>query len=192
MSNPFDLFNEWFAEAENGGQIEPNAMVLSTLREGQRPTSRVVLLKHIEDQTLYFFTNYNSDKSKTLTAHKWASFNFHWRLPLHRQIRMEGEVFMASEKISDDYFSTRPRGSQIGAWASPQSQQIENRQELEKRVAEYEKQFNGRDVPRPQYWGGFGLKADRIEFWQEGESRLHTRCLFVLNDGAWNQSLLAP
>lgn len=191
--SPISLFQQWYAEAEKAQQIEPNAMVLSTIRSDQRPTSRLVLLKHIQDETFYFFTNYNSQKSKALFEHRFASYNFHWRLPLHRQVRMEGEVFKASAEISDMYFKTRPRGSQIGAWSSPQSQKIKNREELEKLVAQFEKQFEGRDVPRPEYWGGFGLKPDRIEFWQEGEFRLHTRREFVLTAShQWEESLLAP
>jgi pyridoxamine 5'-phosphate oxidase len=191
--SPIDLFQTWFNEAEKAQQIEPNAMVLSAIRADGRPTSRVVLLKHTQDDIFYFFTNYNSEKAKALLENPWACLNFHWRLPNHRQVRMEGSISKASAEISDMYFKTRPRGSQIGAWASPQSQKIRNREELEQRVAEYEKKFAGRDVPRPEYWGGFGLKPDRIEFWQEGEFRLHTRRLFVLNSEAkWEESLLAP
>jgi pyridoxamine 5'-phosphate oxidase len=191
--SPFSLFQTWYSEAEKAQQIEPNAMVLSTIRADGRPSSRVVLLKHTEDQTFYFFTNYNSEKSKALFENKWACLNFHWRNPFHRQIRMEGEIFKASSEISDMYFKTRPRGSQIGAWSSPQSQKIQNREELEQRVAEYEKKFAGRDVPRPEYWGGFGIKPDRFEFWQEGDFRLHTRRLFILNkSNQWEESLLAP
>ncbi len=177
--SPFSLFTEWYQAAEKGGQVEPNAFVLSSVQENGRPTSRVVLLKHTEDETYYFFTNYNSNKAKTLLANPFASFNFHWRSPLHRQVRIEGDILRASAKISDDYFNTRPRGSQIGAWSSPQSQKIESRSDLETRVQEFEKQFAGRDIPRPEYWGGFGLKPTRFEFWQEGEFRLHNRRLFV-------------
>lgn len=190
--SPFVLFQDWFTQAEKGGQIEPNALVLSCLSKKGGPTSRVVLLKHTEQDVYYFFTNYNSDKAQSLLAHPMACFNFHWRSPLHRQIRIEGNIIKASPEISDMYFKTRPRGSQIGAWASPQSQKIQNREELEKRVAEFEKQFQGRDVPRPEYWGGFGLKPQRFEFWQEGEFRLHTRRLFVLENEKWQESLLAP
>ncbi len=190
--SPISLFQDWYSQAEKAGQVEPNAFVLSTIRADDRPTSRVVLLKHTEDNTFYFFTNYNSDKSKALLQCRFASYNFHWRLPFHRQVRMEGEVFKASDAISDMYFKTRPRGSQIGAWSSPQSQPIQNREELEQKVADIENKFKGKDVPRPEFWGGFGLKPDRIEFWQEGEFRLHTRRLFVLKKGQWQETLLAP
>jgi pyridoxamine 5'-phosphate oxidase len=191
--SPFELFDQWYSEAENGGQIEPNALVLSSVKDDGRPSSRVVLLKHIENHVYYFFTNYNSDKAKALIANPFATYNFHWRSPLHRQVRIEGDVIRASREISDNYFKTRPRGSQIGAWSSPQSQPIENRSDLESRVKEFEKQFEGRDVPRPEYWGGFGLKPTRFEFWQEGQSRLHMRRLFVFDStGKWNESLLAP
>lgn len=191
--NPLKLFEEWFSEAEKGGQIEPNSFVVSSIRADGTPSSRVVLLKQIEDGALYFFTNYNSEKAKSLLKNPKTCFNFHWRNPLHRQVRAEGEVFKASHLISDTYFKSRPRGSQIGAWASPQSQPIHDRADLEKRVRDFEKQFLGRDVPRPEYWGGFGLKPNRWEFWQEGESRLHSRRLFVLNsEQQWEESLLAP
>jgi pyridoxamine 5'-phosphate oxidase len=190
--SPFVLFQDWYTQAEKSGQIEPNAFVLSSLSKNGGPTSRVVLLKHTEQDVYYFFTNYNSNKAQSLSAQTAACFNFHWRSPFHRQIRIEGNIIKASPEISDRYFKTRPRGSQIGAWASPQSQKIQNREELEKRVAEFEKQFQGRDVPRPEYWGGFGLKPQRFEFWQEGEFRLHTRRLFVLENDKWQESLLAP
>ncbi len=190
---PFELFEKWYGEAESGGENEPYTMVVSSVQENGRPSSRVVYLKQTVDQTYYFFTNYNSEKSKAFAANPFASYNFHWRKPQHRQVRIEGDIVRASREISDAYFNTRPRGSQIGAWSSPQSQKIENRSELEKRVKEFEKQFLGRDVPRPEYWGGFGLKPTRFEFWQEGEFRLHTRRLFVLDaTGKWSESLLAP
>jgi pyridoxamine 5'-phosphate oxidase len=197
MMSPFDLFTEWYQTAEKGGQVEPNALVLSCVQESGRPSSRVVLLKHIEEQTFYFFTNYNSKKAQMLDAKPFASYNFHWRSPVHRQVRIEGEIVRASAKISDDYFRSRPRGSQIGAWASPQSQKIANRSDLEKRVSDFEKQFAGREIPRPEYWGGFGLKPTSFEFWEEGEFRLHSRRLFQRGDAggaftSWSESLLAP
>ncbi len=195
--SPFDLFSEWYQAAEKGGQVEPNAMVLSSVQENGRPTSRLVLLKHTEDQIYYFFTNLNSNKAKALVANPFASYNFHWRNPFHRQVRIEGDIVRATPEISDGYYKTRPRGSQIGAWASPQSQKIESRADLELRVKEFESQFAGRDIPRPEYWGGFGLKPTRFEFWQEGDFRLHTRRLFVPELSGplakqWNESLLAP
>lgn len=193
--SPFELFTQWYQEAEMGGQVEPNALVLSSVQETGRPSSRVVLLKHTQDQTYYFFTNYNSNKSKTLLLNPFASFNFHWRLPFHRQVRIEGDIVRASKEISDGYFKTRPRGSQIGAWASPQSQKIESRADLEARVQQFEKQFADREIPRPEYWGGFGLKPTKFEFWQEGEYRLHTRRLFEISpqsSAQWTESLIAP
>lgn len=192
MSSPFETFQLWLSEAEKDGQVEPIAMTLSTVNEKGAPTSRVVLLRKIQDDTFYFFTNYNSAKAKMLLDQKQACVNFHWRLPFHRQVRIEGAVAKASAQISDEYFYSRPRGSQIGAWASPQSQAIENRAELEARVEQYEKQFAGKDVPRPEYWGGFGLQPQMFEFWQEGESRLHTRQQFLKTDKGWQQKLLAP
>ncbi|MBY0385896.1 pyridoxal 5'-phosphate synthase, partial [bacterium] len=115
--SPFSLFQDWYAQAEKGGQIEPNAFVLSCLTKEGAPSSRVVLLKHTEQDVFYFFTNYNSNKAQSLLAKPVACFNFHWRSPLHRQVRIEGDIIKASSEISDMYFKTRPRGSQIGAWA---------------------------------------------------------------------------
>jgi pyridoxamine 5'-phosphate oxidase len=192
MISPFQLFEKWFVEAEEAQVVEPNAMVLSTLDSQNHPTSRVVLFKRIHEEVLYFFTNYNSDKSKQLQKNPYASVNFHWRNPLHRQVRIAGKVIKASAEISDEYFSTRERGSQIGAWASPQSQPIASRAELEKRVEDFEKQFAGRPVPRPDFWGGWGIIPSRFEFWEAGEFRLHTRTVYEKDGDNWKTQLLGP
>jgi len=191
-ANPFELFDQWFTEVKGTAEVDPISMVISTVTADGKPTSRVVFLKRIVNNVYYFFTNYNSDKSKALTAHPYASLNFHWRLPQHRQVRIEGAVIKASAEISDEYFSTRPRGSQIGAWASPQSQVIRHREELEDKVAAIEKSFENRDVPRPEFWGGWGIVPERMEFWQAGEFRLHQRRLFVKSGNRWTETLLAP
>jgi len=192
MSSPFAIFEQWFVAAEQAKVIEPNAMVLSTVDSQNRPSSRVVLFKRFHEEVLYFFTNYNSQKSQQLEKNPAVCVNFHWREPSHRQIRIEGKIVKASKQISDDYFATRARGSQLGAWASPQSQVIASREELEKRVAEIEKKFAGKDVPRPEFWGGWGMVPSRFEFWQEGESRLHSRMVYEKQGDEWKTSLLGP
>ena len=192
MSSPFAIFEQWFVAAEETKMIEPNAMVLSTVDSNNHPTSRLVLFKRFHEEVLYFFTNYNSIKSKHMEKNPHVSVNFHWREPAHRQIRIEGKVIKASKEISDEYFKTRARGSQIGAWASPQSQPIQNREELEKKVAEYEKKFAGKDVPRPDFWGGWGLVPTKFEFWEAGESRLHTRMVYEKQGDEWKSVLLGP
>lgn len=192
MKDPFKFFDEWYAEAEKAGVIEPNAMVLSTVDERHRPSARVVLLKKIHEGGFYFFTNYSSRKAKCLDMNPVASLTFHWRQPHGRQVRIEGDVRRASSQISDEYFSSRPRGSQIGAWASPQSQQITDRSELEKRVTLFEKQFENKSIPRPEFWGGYGIFPTLIEFWQEGEFRLHLRQQYIKTAAGWELKTLAP
>lgn len=192
MLQPFDMFNQWYKEAEDAGVIEPFAFVLSTVTPQGEPRSRVVLWRRFVDNVFYFFTNYTSDKGAELLETQKAAMNFHWRQPYHRQIRIQGAVKKASAEISNEYFSTRPRGSQIGAWSSPQSRAIAGRAELEALVAGFEERFKGQDVPRPEFWGGFGIEPHYIEFWQEGESRLHTRTVFVLDKGQWAQKTIAP
>lgn len=191
--NPFVIFNEWFMSAEKAGVLEPNAMVLSTIDKNKHPQSRVVLLKRSLDEVFYFFTNYNSEKAQELLQHPVASLNFHWRLPFHRQVRICGKVKQSSAEISDEYFSTRPRGSQIGAWSSPQSQKIQSSDDIKNLVASFDEKFKDRPVPRPEFWGGFGVTAESFEFWQEGEFRLHTRWRYQLQaDKTWKAELLAP
>lgn len=190
--NPFLVFNDWFNAAEKAGVTEPNAMVLSSLGADQMPASRVVLLKDVQDEVFYFFTNYNSTKSQEMLKNPRVAINFHWRLPFHRQIRIQGQVQKATAEISDEYFSTRPRGSQIGAWSSPQSQKITGRQQIEDIVKTFEKKFEGQTVPRPEFWGGFGITASSFEFWQEGEFRLHTRWKYTKSAQGWKSELLAP
>ena len=203
LIDPHEIFERWFDDAKGTALVEPNAMVLSTVDEQGKPSSRVVLLKRIENGVYYFFTNYDSRKSQAIAANPYAALNFHWRLPVHRQVRIEGPVVKASKEISEEYFRSRARGSQIGAWASPQSHKIENRKFLEERVKKIEERFQKQEGPLPENWGGFGVVPERFEFWQEGENRLHHRRLFVKaagkDDGAkdgsakaWREDLLAP
>ena len=189
---PFDIFNQWYNEAEKAGVVEPFAFVLSTVSPQGEPRSRVVLWRRLVKNVFYFFTNYSSDKGRELQEAQCAAMNFHWRHPYHRQVRIQGRVKKASAEISNEYFSTRPRGSQIGAWASPQSRPISGREELESLVSSFEDQFKGQEVPRPEFWGGFGIEPTYFEFWQEGESRLHTRLVFEQDQGHWVQKTIAP
>lgn len=192
MTDPLALFDQWYAEVKATPEVEPQSMVISTVDAQNKPHSRVVFLRRIVDGVYYFFTNYNSGKGQSLTERPYASLNFHWRAPEHRQVRIEGSVIKASKEISDEYFNGRPRGSQIGAWSSPQSQKIENRKELEDKIKMFEEKFAGKEIPRPEFWGGFGIIPERMEFWQAGDSRLHHRRLFVKKNNQWEESLLAP
>lgn len=191
--SPFDLFRNWFRRAEEAGEAEPNAMVLSTLR-GERPRSRVVLLKGVDRGGFWFFTNYGSAKARELEAAPQAALNFFWPV-VHRQVRIEGRVGRLAAEDSDAYFHSRPRGSQIGAWASPQSEVLASRTVLEERFRAFEAEF-GEDgeIPRPEGWGGFRLEADLFEFWQGQTSRLHDRIVYRAGSesGGWQRERLAP
>ncbi|MBY0315606.1 MAG: pyridoxamine 5'-phosphate oxidase [Bdellovibrionales bacterium] len=191
-ADPYLIFKEWMETAEKAGVIEPNAMVISTIDEQGQPDSRVVLLKRTIDGVFYFFTNYNSPKSRQLLKNPVAALNFHWRFPVSRQVRIKGTVMKASAEISDEYYSTRSRGSRIGAWSSPQSQPIENRKVLEDLVKSFEEKFADREIPRPEFWGGFGIRPTSIEFWEDGQYRLHTRWKYVKDGDTWKASMYAP
>jgi pyridoxamine 5'-phosphate oxidase len=177
MKDPFQQFAEWFHEAEAAVPVDPNAMVLSTVGPDGRPSSRVVLLKGFDHEGFVFYGNLESRKFRELQAHPWASLNFHWK-PLGKQVRIEGQVSRVTDQEADAYFATRPRGSQIGAWASKQSEPLPSRAELEAAVRQLETAHAGQDVPRPAHWSGFRLAPDRIEFWKAGEFRLHDREVF--------------
>ena len=191
-TDPYVIFKDWMDTAEKAGVIEPNAMVISTIDDQGHPDSRVVLLKRTIDGVFYFFTNYNSPKSQQLMKNPVAALNFHWRFPVSRQVRIKGTVMKASAEISDEYYSTRSCGSRIGAWSSPQSQPIENRKVLEDLVKSFEEKFADRDIPRPEFWGGFGIRPTSIEFWEDGQYRLHTRWKYVRDGQGWKASMFAP
>ncbi|HET6981752.1 MAG TPA: pyridoxamine 5'-phosphate oxidase [Myxococcaceae bacterium] len=193
MTDPFEQFAEWFREAEAAVPVDPNAMVLSTVGVKGRPSSRVVLLKGFDHDGFVFYGNLESRKFRELRAHPWAALNFHWK-PLERQVRIEGGVTQVSNQEADAYFATRPRGSQIGAWASRQSDPLPSRAVLEAAVKEVEERYAGKDVPRPPYWSGFRLAPDRIEFWKSGQFRLHDREVFRRNsaDAPWTVERLYP
>ena len=191
-ADPLLLLQSWVDDAIRVEALEPNAMTLSTVNEHGRPRARIVLLKGIVDGKLEFFTNYQSDKGIELEKNPACALTFFWP-EIERQIRVEGIALRLPATRSDEYFQSRPRGSQIGAWASPQSNAIANRQILEERFAQLEKKF-GPDapIPRPRQWGGFGVEPYVIEFWQGRANRLHDRICFTRKKDAWSAQWLAP
>jgi pyridoxamine 5'-phosphate oxidase len=190
-ADPIAQFQRWFDEAMKSEIPEPNAMTLATVGEGGRPSTRVVLIKGVDTRGFVWYTNYDSRKGRELAAHPFGALQFHW-VELERVVRIEGRVERVSDAESDAYFASRPLDSRIGAWASPQSEEISSRTVLVARAAEYGAKFL-LNPPRPPHWGGFRLAPDRVEFWQGRPSRLHDRILYTLNasDG-WKLSRLAP
>ncbi len=187
--DPLLLFNDWLDQAIAAGLPEPNAMTLATIDLDAMPSARVVLLKEVSKSGFVFYTNYDSDKGIELSKNPNASLVFLW-LELQRQVRVVGKVSKVDPETSDAYFAVRPRGSQIGAWVSPQSRPIPNREVLER---EYEAMLkDDKPLKRPPHWGGYRLIPDRVEFWQGRESRLHDRLLFVKHKGGWKIHRLAP
>ncbi len=190
-TDPFTLFDDWYAEAKAGEPNDPNAMALATADADGRPSVRMVLLKGHGPDGFTFYTNRGSDKAGQLKANMQAGLLFHWK-SLRRQIRIEGAVMLASDAESDAYFATRGRDSRLGAWASDQSRPLADRATFERRVEEAKARFEGGDVPRPPFWGGYTVIPDRIEFWQDRAHRLHERRLFARADDGWTEGLLYP
>jgi pyridoxamine 5'-phosphate oxidase len=192
LKNPFEQFQLWMDEAMKSEVLEPTAMHLSTVSKNGRPSGRIVLLKGIENQGFVFFTNYESHKGNELAQNPFACLTFFWA-ELERQVRIEGKVQKVSSENSDAYFQVRPRGSRIGAWASPQSRVISDRKILEDNVLNLENQFKEQEIiPRPQHWGGYVLIPDLLEFWQGRPSRLHDRIQYTLENNIWKIERLAP
>ena len=190
-NNPYELFSKWFDEACAANVLEPNAMCLSTC-VNNKPSARYVLLKGHDERGFVWYTNYNSRKSKEIEENPNAAITFWWG-DLERSIRIEGIVEKVSTDESDQYFQSRPRGSQIGAWSSNQSQIIENRDKLEEQERNIIKKFEGlKIIPRPQHWGGFRLVPSRIEFWKGRSSRLHDRVVFIKTNNKWQLERLQP
>lgn len=190
--DPIQQFQKWFQEAVVGNIIEPNAMSLATVSADGRPSIRIVLLKGVEEGKFLFYTNYQSKKGVQLEANPACALTFFWP-ELERQVRIEGSVERVSVEKSTDYFQSRPRGSQLGAWVSPQSSPVKDRSILEQRMQEMEKKFEGADtLPKPQQWGGYAVNPYLIEFWQGRPNRLHDRIEFVKTDSSWTMNRLAP
>lgn len=190
--DPVHFFNKWFHEAQQAQITEVNAMAIATVDEHNKPHARIVLLKDVDEQGFVFFTNYDSHKAHQLANNSTAALLFFWK-ELERQVRIEGIVEKVSEYESDTYFHSRPEGSRIGAWASPQSQQITDRKILELSYQKYTQQFANGHIPRPPHWGGYRVIPQNIEFWQGRSNRLHDRIFFTrLSGNSWGKSRLAP
>lgn len=191
-SDPILQFERWFNQALKADLPEPNAMTLATVGEDGQPSARVVLLKGLDQRGFTFFTNYHSRKGFELRTQPRAALVFFWP-ELERQVRVEGRVEQCSADEADSYFASRPRGSRLGAWASPQSEVIGGREVLERRLAEVRMQFRDDDVPRPEHWGGYRVVPERIEFWQGRPNRLHDRLRYRRDEsGRWIVERLAP
>ena len=191
--NPIELFRDWFLEAEeNTGVSEANAMAISTVEEDGCPRTRMVLLKAYTWEGFIFYTNYNSKKGKAIEKNNKACLHFFWP-SLERQIIIKAELEKVAENLSDGYFHSRPKGSQLGAVVSPQSSVIPGREYLENKLSELEKEYEGKEIPRPENWGGYIAKPYEIEFWQGRPNRLHDRIIYELQeDFDWKISRLAP
>ncbi len=192
LADPIAQFERWFADARRAEIHEPNAMTLATVGAGGQPSARVVLLKGVDRRGLTFFTNLTSRKSREIEANARAALVFWWG-PLARQVRFEGLLEATAEAEADAYFASRPRGSQIGAWASAQSSVLPSREALEAAARSYGERFAAGQVPRPEFWGGFRLLPVRVEFWQGQSDRLHDRLCYIKRaDGGWRIERLAP
>ncbi len=190
--NPIAQFEKWFQEAIKAEALEPNAMTLSTITETLKPSARIVLLKGVEENKFLFYTNYQSQKGKELDANPACALTFFWP-ELERQVRVQGICSRVSETVSETYFKSRPRTSQIGAWASPQSSLIKSRSLLDERAKEIETRFKDQPVlPKPHQWGGYVVEPLELEFWQGRPSRLHDRIVYYKTDNIWTIHRLAP
>ncbi len=191
LQSPIEQFRKWFDDALNAHVLEPNAMFLSTVSKN-KPHGRIVLLKGFDENGFVFYTNYRSNKGKEIEENSFASLTFFWG-DVERQVRIEGKIAKVSSQESDEYYHSRPRGSQIGAWVSEQSTVIESRKVLEDRLLAFEEKFkNTENIPRPEHWGGYRVVPNSIEFWQGRLNRLHDRLIFTKIDKNWKIERLSP
>ena len=191
LESPFDQFEKWFSEALKSKVDEPNAMSLATISPDGKPRTRIVLLKDFSKDGLIFYTNYESAKAKGMDVNKEVSVNFVWH-PLQRQINVQGFTEIVDRKVSELYFHSRPRGSQLGALVSPQSKVIPSRKVLEDRLEELDERYKDGDIPFPENWGGIRIIPTRFEFWQGRDNRLHDRFEYICKNNQWSTQRLAP
>ena len=189
--DPIVQFHRWFEKVIEADLHEPNAMILATATTEGKPSARIVLLKGYDERGFVFYTNYEGRKAKEIEANPRCALLFYWG-ELERQVRIEGRARRLSGEESDAYFASRPRGSRLGAWASEQSRPVEDRRILEERVRSLDAEYEGREIPRPPFWGGYRVEPDTIEFWQGRESRLHDRLVYLRNEGEWKIVRLQP
>ena len=191
IKNPIELFKKWFFEAEASEINDHNAVAIATSDEANQPSVRMVLLKGLSEKGFVFYTNFNSKKGSDLKFNKKASMCFHWK-SLRRQVRVIGFVEKVTDKEADEYYNSRPYKNKIGAWASSQSQTLAKREDFIKKINEYEKKYPSDNVPRPPHWSGWRLLPSEIEFWLDGEGRIHERLNYVKENGEWKKGLLYP
>ena len=192
LDNPIDLFKNWFKKAEETEINDPNAVALGTANQKSQPSVRMVLLKGLSDKGFVFYTNFNSKKGRDLKNNQQASMCFHWK-SLRRQIRVVGKVEQVTEKEADDYFNSRPYKNRVSAWASSQSEKLESRNTFLKKIEEFVKKYPDQNkVPRPPHWSGWRVLPNEIEFWLDGEGRVHERLNYVKNNSKWIKEILYP
>jgi pyridoxamine 5'-phosphate oxidase len=191
LESPTAMFRDWFGKVENLDNIEVNAMTLSTSSKIGEPSSRIVLLKSYDENGFVFYTNYNSEKGKQIEQNPYGSLTFHWN-QLERQIRIRGKIRKISRAQSEKYFNSRPRLSQVSVLASKQSDVLRNRMELEERFIEIEKKYEGKEIPCPDYWGGYCLEHRKVEFWQGRRDRMHDRFAYTKHGTTWQTERLSP
>ena len=192
LDNPIELFKKWFSKAEESEINDPNAVAIATSNKDNQPNVRMVLLKGLSEKGFVFYTNLNSKKGEELRENQKASMCFHWK-SLRRQVRAIGKVEEVSAKEADDYFNSRPYKNRIGAWASTQSKVLDKRETFLEKIKEFEKKYpDQNNVPRPSYWSGWRLLPDEIEFWLDGEGRIHERLVYYKENDKWNKKLLYP
>ena len=190
-NNPIDLFKKWFAKAEETEINDPNAVALATSSEVDQPSVRMVLLKGLSEKGFVFYTNFNSKKGSDLKSNNKASMCFHWK-SIRRQVRIIGAVEKVSDEEADIYYNSRPYKNKIGAWASSQSETLKKREDFLEKIKSYEKKYPTNNIPRPPYWSGWRLVPSEIEFWLDGEGRIHERLNFTKKNGNWEKGLLYP